>query len=119
VLFGDIYNQCKGVANIADGGEFTVSVWSGLSCLGISVCSNAANQVVNAFASPGGFIDDQGDWQNVVKNNSAVSISPDDVACWNDNGTGPGCVGQNSSVWGWDINNQVQWNSPGNVYGCW
>ncbi len=118
-LWNDIYNMCSGVSNIANGGEFTVSVWSGLACLGISVCSNAANQVVNAFADDG-FVNDQaGEWQNIVANNGATSISPDDVACWNGNGTGAPCSGSGSSFWGWDGNNLVQWNNAGSSYGCW
>jgi hypothetical protein len=118
-LFSDIYNTCSGATNIADGGSFGASVWSGIACLGISVCSNAANQIVNAFAADGFFDDVMADWQNIVNNNSAVSISPDDVACWNSNGTGAPCAGSGSSVWGWDSNNTVQWNSGGSAYGCW
>jgi hypothetical protein len=119
-LFGDIYNKCKGATNIASGGSFDVSVWSGIACLGISVCSNAANQIVHGFASPGGYVDDVGaDWQNIVHTTPAVSISPDDVAGWNLNGTGAPVTGNGSSVWGWDGNNYVQWNNAGNSYGCW
>jgi hypothetical protein len=118
-LFADVYNRCKGTTNLDDGGSFGVAAWAGGACIGISVCSNAANQIVNAFASPGGFIDDVGDWGSVVARSSAVSISPDDIACWNGNGTGAPCTGAGASIWGWDINHSVQWNSGGNTYGCW
>ncbi len=118
-LWNDIYNTCSGATNTGNGGDFGVSVWAGFGCFGISVCSNAANQIVNAFADDGFVNDTAGEWQSIVGSRGATSISPDDVACWNGNGTGAPCSGGGSSFWGWDLNNQVQWNSAGSSYGCW
>jgi hypothetical protein len=118
-LWNDIYNKCSGATNLTEGGSFGAAVWSGFACLGISVCSNAANQIVNAFASDL-FVSDIGsEWQNIVSKQGAVSASPDDVGCWSANSTGAPCSGPGSSIWGWDGNNLVQWNSGGNSYGCW
>jgi hypothetical protein len=122
VLWNDVYNACSGQTTVqgwTDWSSWATSLWSGLGCLGISVCGNAADQIVNAFAG-----DDPGNnngsvWQNIVHNSSAYSVSPDDIVCKNGNGTGAPCLGQNSSFWGYDGDNQVQWNSGGNSYGCW
>jgi hypothetical protein len=122
VLWNDVYNVCSGQTTVqgwSDWNNLAGALLSGLGCLGISVCGNAANQIVNAFAG-----DDPGNnsasvWQNIVQNSSAYSVSPDDVVCKNGNGTGAPCLGQNSSLWGYDSDNQVQWNSGGNSYGCW
>jgi hypothetical protein len=125
------------------GSFFTNLGWSGL-CVGVTglqqgVCGQAADQMVNCFAanncgntsSPGSYwqgytADDDGttQWQGTMNTGvQAVGISPDDVACWGDgNGSTSGgapCSGAGASVWGWDGNNTVQFNSGGNQYYCW
>jgi hypothetical protein len=120
------------------GSFFTNLGWSTL-CIGVTgytqgVCGEAADQMVNCFAanncgntsSPGSYWgsytahnDGTTQWEAAVAKTSSVTISPDDVACWNSNGTGAPCTGAGSSVWGWDTNETVQWNSGGTVYGCW
>jgi hypothetical protein len=118
-LYNDIYKKCSGATNLAEGGSFGASVWSGLVCLGISVCDHAANQVVNGFADDDFANNNSQEWQSIVATHGAVSASPDDVGCWNYNPTGAPCSGPGASIWGWDGNNNVQWNSGGNSYGCW
>jgi hypothetical protein len=117
-LWSEVYSACSGTTTINGWNN-----WSGalgaLSCIGQSVCGNAADELLNAFANDDSGDDQYGDWYNTVSRNSAYSISPDDVGCWNSNGTGPGCTGSGASVWGWDVNNAVQWNSGGSSYGCW
>lgn len=120
-------------------GFLTNAGWSAL-CVGETgytqgVCGMAADQMVNCFAanncgntsSPGAYFQGYNthnngnpQWQAVINSGAqAVGISPDDIACWNGNGTGSPCTGAHSSVWGWDTNQTVQWNSGGNLYGCW
>jgi hypothetical protein len=125
------------------GSFFTNLGWSAL-CVGVTgltqgVCSQAADQMTNCFAanncgntsSPGNYFggytarnDGTTQWEGALSNGAqAIGISPDDVACWGDtNGSSTGgapCSGAGSSVWGWDGNQTVQWNSGGNQYYCW
>jgi hypothetical protein len=120
------------------GGFFTNLGWSAL-CVGVTgytqgVCGQAADQMVNCFAgnncgntsSPGNYFGNYGSsnngnaqWQSIVNSQSAVGISPDDISCWDSNGTGAPCTGAGASIWGWDGNQTVQWNSGGNNYSCW
>jgi hypothetical protein len=64
-------------------------------------------------------------WEAIVNSGaSALGISPDDVGCWsgdstNQNGTKSSCTGAGTSIWGWDTNQTVQWNSGGSNYSCW
>ena len=113
--------------------------WSGL-CVGVTgytqgVCGQAADQMVNCFAanncgntsSPGAYFGNyntknngNAQWESVVNSGAAaVGISPDDIGCWNSNGTGAPCSGAGSSIWGWDGSQTVQWNSGGSNYSCW
>jgi hypothetical protein len=117
-LWDEVYNACKGTTTI-DGWNNWSGALAALTCFGQSVCGNAADELLNTFANDNSESNQYGDWYNTVTHNNAVSISPDDVGCWNSNGTGPGCTGTGASVWGWDVNNNVQWNSGGNSYGCW
>jgi hypothetical protein len=104
--------------------------WAGIGCGSMNSydadpCDEAADQMVNTFATNmAGYGDDcnydnEHHWWGVVGSTSSVSASPDDVACWNGNGTGAPCSGPGSSIWGYDINETVQWNSGGTIYGCW
>jgi hypothetical protein len=109
-------------------------------CVGVTgytqgVCAQAADQMVNCFtanncgntSSPGAYFqgyntknNGNAQWEHVVNTGAAaVGISPDDIGCWNGNGTGAPCSGTGSSIWGWDGSQTVQWNSGGNNYSCW
>ena len=70
-------------------------------------------------ASYGGKHNNKNAQCNISAGHSAVGISPDDIGCWNGNGTGAPCSGTGSSIWGWDGQQTVQWNSGGNQYRCW
>jgi hypothetical protein len=83
-----------------------------------SVCTLAADQVDNCFATGQCATSDQHQWQAVRDNpnETATSISPDNLGGWGSHGWGPAAP---YSVWSWDNANAVYWSSPGNVYGCW
>jgi hypothetical protein len=100
-------------------GGFLQTIATCSLCFDCDLCDEAADQMVNCFASNNCGSSDGNKWHNLVASSTAVTISPDDVACWNGNGTGAPCGGAGSSVWGWDINEPVQWNSGGNQYSCW
>jgi hypothetical protein len=104
--------------------------WAGIGCGNMpsydgDPCDEAADQMVNTFVSNmAGYSDDcsYGNeylWKTQIETLNALSASPDDVACWNGNGSGAPCTGPGSSIWGFDNNNPVQWNAGGTVYGCW
>ena len=87
-------------------------------CFDCNLCDEAADQVTNCFAANNCGSSDGNIWHNAT-NSSAVTVSPDTVSCWNGNGTGAGCTGAGSSIWAYDTNQTVQWNSGGNSYSCW
>jgi hypothetical protein len=134
-LWNGVQSECSSTTGwFASVGSFFLNLaWSAL-CVGSSedgegVCSSAADQMANCFtanqcgntSSPGSYGNNK-NWQSVVSSGaSAVGISPDDIGCWDNpaNGTGAPCSGTGSSIWGWDVNQTVQWNSGGNQYGCW
>ena len=104
--------------------------WAGIGCGNMNSyngdpCDEAADQMVNTFATNMAsyrddcHYDNEYHWKSVAASSSAVSASPDDIGCWNSNGTGAPCTGPSSSVWGYDIGHTVQWNSGGTVYACW
>jgi hypothetical protein len=68
------------------------------NCMSTNACNNASD-------SP---------WKSVRDNPSttATSISPDRIGGW-------GVHPIRNTVWGTDYSHQLQWNSGGNVYGCW
>jgi hypothetical protein len=140
-LWNGVQSECNSSTGWGSGigGFFTNLGWSAL-CVGETgytqgVCGMAADQMVNCFAanncgnksSPGSYFqgystynNGNAQWQSAIGgSNTAVGISPDDVGCWNGNGTGAPCTGSGSSIWGWDGSQTVQWNSGGNSYGCW
>jgi hypothetical protein len=83
-----------------------------------STCELAADQVANCFATNRCSESDNHIWQGVANdgNQTATSISPDNLGGWQ--GFSYGAVAPNS-VWSYDNQNQIYWNSPGNSYGCW
>lgn len=148
-LWNGVNSECNSTTGwfSSVGSFFTNLGWSGL-CLGVTgfdqgVCGQASDQVANCFAanncgntsSPGAYwgsytASDDGttQWQAAIAASSAVGISPDDIAGWNQpwlwNGSawvtdGAPTTGAGASVWGWDLDQTVQWNNGGNSYGCW
>ena len=120
-LYNAVYSECKGTlpGMFSSVGAFFQTIATCSLCFDCDLCDEAADQMVNCFTANNCGSSDSSKWHNLVKTASAVSISPDDVGCWNGNGTGAPCSGAGSSVWGWDINEPVQWNSGGNQYSCW
>jgi len=101
--------------------------WAGIGCGNMNSydgdpCDEAADQMVNAFTTNMATYgddcnyDNENHWHGVVSNTSSVTISPDDVSGWSTTPYAANSPG--SSVWGYDVNNTVQWNSGGTVYGC-
>jgi hypothetical protein len=102
----------------------SLGFWSGIgssvTCFE-GICDDAGRQVANCMAVGRCDTDTDGSnsYQSVINDaaSTAASISPDRVGCWGPNAGS--CTGAGSSVWGWDGSQAVQWNSGGNVYGCW
>ncbi len=140
-LWNGVQSECNATTGWWSGlgGFFTNLGWSSL-CVGVTgytqgVCGQAADQMVNCFtanncgntSSPGAYFGNyntknngNAQWESVINGGAkAVGISPDDIGCWNGNGTGAPCTGAGSSIWGWDGSQTVQWNSGGNNYSCW
>jgi hypothetical protein len=122
-LYNGVYNECTQQTGgmFSSFGSFLSNIGTCSLCLNCNICNVAANQMVNCFANNDCGSNNPGEWQSIAANSTAVSISPDDIACWNNpsNGSGAPCTGNGSSVWGWDVNETVQWNSGGNQYSCW
>jgi hypothetical protein len=122
-LYNGVYSECTQQTGgmFSSFGSFLSAIGTCTLCLNCNICDVAANQMVNCFANNDCGSSNSGEWQSIAANSTSVSISPDDIACWNNpsNGSGAPCTGQGSSVWGWDVNETVQWNSGGNNYSCW
>jgi hypothetical protein len=146
-LYNSVKNQCEGdngfFASLGSAlqqvgftglcgtcGAGCALCWAGIGCGSMNSydgdpCDEAADQIVNTFATnmasygDNCHYDNENRWHSVVSSSSAVSASPDDIACWSGNGTGAPCVGAGSSIWGYDVNQTVQWNGGGTIYGCW
>jgi hypothetical protein len=122
-LYNGVYSECtqQTGGTFSSFGSFLQNVGTCSLCLSCNICNVAANQMVNCFANNDCGSSSSSEWQGIAANSTAVSISPDDIACWNNptNGSGAPCSGNGSSVWGWDISETVQWNSGGNSYSCW
>jgi hypothetical protein len=120
-LYNAVYSECTGSQPglFSSFGGFLQNIGTCALCFDCDLCDEAADQVVNCFATNNCGSSKSSIWHQALKNTAALSISPDDIACWNENGTGAPCTGPGSSVWGWDIDETVQWNSGGNQYSCW
>ncbi|AUX23923.1 hypothetical protein SOCEGT47_044530 [Sorangium cellulosum] len=83
-----------------------------------SICTEAADQVANCMASHRCDTSSSSLWRGVRDDPSTVaeSISPDRIGGWSGHAWG---TQAGATVWSADINHNVQWSSPGNVYGCW
>ena len=98
-LHSSVTNECKSGAG-----------WFG----GLFVdCRDVADQVVNCFTSFYSCNDDRaGTWKNATANRTAISISPDRIL-------GLGGHGDSNSPWAASPQFDLQWNSGGQVCGCW
>jgi len=110
-LYGSVQSEC----------ETGLGFWTGLgaavSCFESSICDDAARQVRNCMVAARCDTDSSSVWNAVAGDSTTVarSISPDRLGGWSGHPwSGPGV-----SVWAYDGNNALQWNSAGNVYGCW
>lgn len=109
-LYTAVENSCN------TGLGFWKSVGTTITCFE-GICDDAARQVRNCMAAGVCNSDDSTYWNNIANNSTTVarSISPDRLGGWSGHPyTGPGV-----SVWAYDTSNTLQWNSGGNVYGCW
>jgi hypothetical protein len=122
-LYNGVYSECTQQTGgmFSSFGAFLQNIGTCSLCLNCNICNVAANQMVNCFANNDCGSSSSSEWQSIAANSTAVSISPDDIGCWNNpsNGSGAPCTGRGSSVWGWDVSETVQWNSGGNTYSCW
>jgi hypothetical protein len=93
-----------------------LDVASTVSCFE-GICDDAARQTRNCMASGVCDSDDSKYWSRVVSDPTsvAVSTSPDRLGGWSGNPTS----GDGVSVWAGDVGANVQFNSGGDVYGCW
>ncbi|PTL84543.1 hypothetical protein [Vitiosangium sp. GDMCC 1.1324] len=107
-LYTGVYNECKQSL-----GWFTNALLT-VACPFYNVCGNAGNQVANCMSTNMCDTNDSRYWKSVRDdpNSTARSISPDRVGGW-------GVHPTNNTIWGPDYSHQLQWNSGGNVYGCW
>jgi hypothetical protein len=104
-----------------------IGFWKGiavnLTCFE-SICDDAARQVGNCMAV-GRCDTDDDDSANTfagVRNDpaaTATSISPDRLGGWSGHPWDGYLDGSGVSVWAAGTEQAVQWNSAGNVYGCW
>lgn len=111
-LYDSVQDECD------DGLGFWGGVGASITCFE-SICDDAARQVRNCFIDSTKCNTDSSDPWNAVVNNpasNAVSISPDRAVGAGLHASGPGGNGP----WGGAAAEvAIQWNSPGNVYGCW
>jgi hypothetical protein len=122
-LHDGVYNECSSLTGgtFSSFGQFLQNVGTCALCFNCNLCGKAADQMVNCFANNDCASSNSNEWKTTVATGTAMSISPDDIACWNapNNGSGAPCSGGGASVWGWDVNQTVQWNAGGNNYSCW
>ncbi|MCC6559031.1 MAG: hypothetical protein IT372_39410 [Polyangiaceae bacterium] len=111
-LHSGTYNAC------AASNGWLGSLLATITCPFIDVCAEAADQVTNCMATHTCNSNNQAYWQGVRNDPLAVatSVSPDQIGGWGGHprGSAPG-----ASTWSSDWDHGVQWNSGGNVYGCW
>ncbi|MDY7231466.1 hypothetical protein [Hyalangium rubrum] len=109
-LYSSVENECN------SGLGFWGGVGSSISCFE-NICDDAGRQVRNCMSAGRCDTDSGTVWNNIANDGNTVarSISPDRLGGWSGHPyTGPGV-----SVWAYDSSNTIQWNSGGNVYGCW
>ncbi|MBU8894286.1 hypothetical protein DRW03_11870 [Corallococcus sp. H22C18031201] len=108
-LYTGIYNHCKESLGWFQNAALTV-----ICPVFWNVCGNAGNQVANCMTSNRCDTSTSVIWRATKNdgNATATSISPDRIGGW-------GVHPVNTTLWATDYSHQVQWNSGGNVYGCW
>ncbi len=108
-LYTGVYNHCKTSLGWFENAALTV-----ICPIFWNVCGNAGNQVANCMSTGRCDTSSSTPWKSVRDNASttATSISPDRVGGW-------GVHPMSSTLWASDYSHQLQWNSGGNVYGCW
>ncbi|WP_224248200.1 hypothetical protein [Hyalangium gracile] len=109
-LYNSVQNECN------TGLGFWKGIGSSITCFE-NICDDAGRQVRNCMAAGRCDTDDSGVWNNISNNAGTVarSISPDRLGGW----SGHPYNGAGVSLWAYDTSNTIQWNSGGNVYGCW
>jgi hypothetical protein len=110
-LYSNVKAECK------DSLGYWGNIGASVGCPFFDVCGSAGNQVTNCMATTECGSTNGDKWRAVRDNPAATatSISPDRVGGW----AGHSWGGPEDSVWSTDWNTEVQWNSGGNVYGCW
>ncbi len=110
----ELYESVKDECNSGLG--FWSSIGSTITCFE-NICDDAGRQVRNCMAAGQCNTDSSSVWNNISNDSSTVarSISPDRLGGW----SGHPWSGAGVSVWAYDSSNTIQWNSGGNVYGCW
>lgn len=116
-LYSSVYNECK--SGLGDWGFIGAAVTCAFPYFDLDICDDAARQVRNCFINPGYCDSSSSSPWNALVANSAVqarSISPDRLV---------GAAGHfppgsaHAGPWAGNAEVAVQWNSGGNVYGCW
>jgi hypothetical protein len=116
-LYSAVYSECK--SGLGDWGNIGAAVTCAFPYFDLDICDDAARQVRNCFINPGYCNSSSSSpWSSLAGNQSVLawSVSPDrlvGVGAHNPSGrahTGP---------WAGNAEVAVQWNSGGNVYGCW
>jgi hypothetical protein len=116
-LMGAVESECH------DGIGFWKNIAVNVTCLE-SICDDAARQVANCMAVGRCDTDDDG-YANTFASvrddpsSTATSISPDRLGGWSGHPWDGYLEGSGVSVWAADTDQALQWNSAGNVYGCW
>ncbi|HEX8818401.1 MAG TPA: hypothetical protein VF794_00625 [Archangium sp.] len=107
-LYTGVFNECKESLGWFTGAMLT------MACPSSNVCGNAGNQVANCMSTNQCDTADSRPWKGVRDDPhaTAISISPDRIGGW-------GVHPLDNTIWGPDYSHQLQWNSGGNVYGCW
>jgi hypothetical protein len=116
-LYNSVYNECR--SGLGDWGNIGAAVTCAFPFFDLDICDDAARQVRNCFIDPNQCNSSSSSpWNNLVNNAGVMarSISPDRLV-----GSGghfpPGST--HTGPWARQPETAVQWNSGGNVYGCW
>jgi hypothetical protein len=116
-LMGAVESDCR------DGIGFWKNIAVNITCLE-NICDDAARQVANCMAVGRCDTDDDGSSNTFASvrddpSSTAISISPDRLGGWSGHPWDGYSDGSGVSVWAADTQQALQWNSAGNVYGCW
>jgi hypothetical protein len=115
-LYSAVYNECK--TGLGDWGNIGAAVTCAFPYFDLDICDDAARQVRNCFINPGYCNSSSSSpWSNLVNSSQgAYSISPDRLVGASGHFP-PGSA--HAGPWAGSAEVAVQWNSGGNVYGCW